>query len=124
MKAKGEGFIQWKLNEVHRLRHICKENGFKPVQSVHVTEEFRLSKLVLDENFKFEKYICEEEWPEKRDPIKLNMQQTTVFDSKLSSNNLNEVIILPSLRDTLAKMNPLLVGKCDHKWSLLNEACN
>lgn len=54
------------------------------------------------------------------DPTKLTSQRTPMFDAESSSNNGNEFTILPFPRDM--KLSPLLVEKCDHQCSLLNEA--
>lgn len=93
------------------MQYICKENGFKMVQSVDVCEQFRLAKLAPDEIVQFKKYRGEEDWPENMDPIKLNIQQTTMSNAELSSNNGNEFKFLSSIREMLSKLNPLLIDK-------------
>ena len=94
------------VNTIFRLRHWSELNGFKPVQSSTVSDQFCLSILSLKEEEKFLSILAEKEWPDHMDNTKENLLRTTVFDNELRLNSGNDKDILPSIWRSFKRLYP------------------
>ncbi len=69
LKAVETGDIEAQVNTIHRMRHHCEINNYKPVQSKTVAEQFQLAKQALEEEATFFKIIGEKSGPSIWKPL-------------------------------------------------------
>ncbi len=91
---------------IYRLKHWCELNGYKPVQSKTVIEQFNLSILSLKEEEKFLKIIESDEWPKNMETTRQNVLCTTLCDQELSLNSGNGNDILPTIWKSFKRLHP------------------
>ncbi len=102
---------------IYRLKHWCELNGYKPVQSKTVVEQFNLSILSLKEEEKFLKIIEFEDWPRNMETTRQNVLCTTLCDQELSLNSGNGNDILPTIWKSFKRLHPGLAKGVEESLS-------
>ena len=97
MSAVQDGNEMAQINTFFRMKHWCEGHNFRSIQTETVTEQFHLALDALKEEEKFLTFICEEDWPEGMETIRVNLHNTTLCDSELITNRGNDSDILPSI---------------------------
>ena len=106
MKAEGEHGEQIQINTLYRVREICQERRYKPVQHTVVSEQYKKASNALQEAIKFGKFLDSNTWPTDMEATRENLLRTTRLDNDVEENSGNDNEILPVLRSLYFKLYP------------------
>lgn len=106
MKGEGEDGEQVQVNTLYRLRGLCQEKQYRPVQHSAVTEQYKKASKALYEARKFEKFLESGVWPSDMEATHENLLRTTRLDGEVEDNIGNDNEILPFLRRLFFKLYP------------------
>lgn len=106
MKALDTDHEEEQVNTVHRIRHYCESNNFKPVQGRTISEQFEFAKLARKEELTFLNKIGSKSWPPNMETARENLLRTTQCDRELESNIGNDGDVLTTLWNCFKSLYP------------------
>lgn len=91
-----------------RGNEVCKCSGFRTVQHHDITKQYKNVIFALDEERKFIEHTAGHKWPVDLEFSRQNVPPSTVLDSDINSNMVNEHEMLPTLLELLQQFDPHL----------------
>ncbi len=117
MNVKGTDAETLQILCLHRVKDLYVESSLRAIKSDDLTNQLKLSKLALNEQNKFLKFMERDSWPREMLDTKKNLLRTIMFDKEIEENSNNENFILPKLLQTYRRHFPETAALKEAKWN-------